>query len=412
MFFSIPEMNMESLEKKLTRIQNKAIKYGSDFKYERIGEHFKDVTMRAEDIDGETHKWTETIKYIDIEVDGIAAVNGWEFAASLEFTDKGNIIRSTGNVEIPKRYYSCAPWCEHCKTARDRKHSYIVYSKESGEFKQVGKACLKDFTGGLSAEAVAQFESFIKEAEDAQDYRNFSGHAKSYFKVDDFMATAAETIRLFGYTKRDGYNIATADRAEELYRDANDMYLPMTDAVRARLGDAKSRGFDAKRSDAVSLAKDVRAWIANSERDDNYFHNLKVACGNDWVDYKGLGLLVSAFPAYNRELEYEAKRREQEARDAESRAKSSYMGNVGDKVSFQIADFRTIASWTNNYGAYVCVYKFVSADGLEATWKTSSDIDYDTIIGSVISGTVKEHKEYNGIKQTELTRCKITKGGA
>ena len=407
MFFSIPEMNMESLEKKLTRIQNKAKKYGSDFKYERVGEHFKEVTMRSEDADGETHKWTETIKYIDIEVDGVAAVNGWKFAASLEYTEKGNIIAGTGEVEIPQRYYSCAPWCEHCKTARDRKYSYIVFNEESGEFKQVGKACLKDFTGGLSAEAVAQFESFIKEAEDAQDYRNFSGWSKSYFKVDDFMATAAETIRLFGYCKRDGYNFSTADRAEELYRDANDMYLSLNDSVRSRLAEAKSRGFNAKNEDSVKLANSVRAWILNSERDDNYFHNLKVACENDWVDRKGLGLLTSAFPAYNRELEVEAKRREQEARDAEARARSSYMGEIGDKVSFEVADFRTIASWSNNYGAYVCVYKFVSKDGLEATWKTSTDIDYDLIIGSVISGTVKEHKEYNGVKQTELTRCKV-----
>lgn len=33
----------------------------------------------------------------------------------------------------------------------------------TGEFKQVGRSCLKDFTGGLDASAVAQYISFFDE---------------------------------------------------------------------------------------------------------------------------------------------------------------------------------------------------------------------------------------------------------
>lgn len=43
--YSIPECNIESLEKKLTRIRNKCDKYGLAFKYERTGEHFETVTL-------------------------------------------------------------------------------------------------------------------------------------------------------------------------------------------------------------------------------------------------------------------------------------------------------------------------------------------------------------------------------
>lgn len=411
MTYSIPEMNMESLEKKLTRIRNKAAKYGCDFKYEKIGEHFEEKTITDWDdvigvINGQTvyRKWKETIKYIDIDVEGNAAINGWKFAASLEFTEAGNIIKGTGEVEIPQRYYDCAPWCEHCKTSRDRRHSYIVYN-EDGEFKQVGKSCLRDFTGGLSAEYVAQIESFIKEVEEARDI-SYYGFSKTYFDVEDFMVFAAETIRLFGYCKRDGFSTSTADRAEELYRFHNGMRLNRSKSVVARLDEAESRGFDPKNKESVELAKSVREWIIHNERDDNYFHNLKVACSNRCVDRMGLGLLVSSFPAYNRELEYEARRREQEAREAQARANSSYMGNVGDKVSFEVADFAVITSWESQWG-HVVVYKFVNKDGLEATWKTSGGVDTRLIVGSVISGKVKEHKEYRGIKQTELTRCRV-----
>ena len=81
------------------------------------------------------------------------------------------------------------------------------------------------------------------------------------------------------------------------------------------------------------------------------------------------------------------------------------MGNVGDKVSFEIADFRVISSWETQWG-YIGVFKLVDPDGREATWKTSNWLS-DECIGKVIKGTIKELKEFRGVKQTELTRCKV-----
>ena len=407
MRYSIPEMNMENLEKKLIRIRNKCKKYGCDFKYERLGEHFEEKTFYEYGDFGEvSRKWKEVIRYIDIDVEGNAVVNGWRFAASLEYTDKGNIISGVGDVEIPEKYYSCAPWCEHCKTARDRRYSYIVFNEESGEFKQVGKSCLKDFTGGLSAEYVASFESFLKEIEEASEFGGFGGFGKSWFDVADFMTCVAETIRVFGCVKRDSGEMSTADRAEELYRDAFGMRLSYCEAVNKRLGEAKYRGWDIKNAASIELAKTVREWILGNERQDNYFHNLKVACALEYGDYKVLGLLASAFPTYNREIEYEAEKRAREAAEKEAAARSTWMGKVGDKVSFKIADFRCISSWETQWGM-TSVYKFVDENGHEAVWKTNGWVNDRRVIGSVITGKVKELKEFRGIKQTELTRCKI-----
>ena len=277
MRYSIPEMNMESLEKKLTRIRNKCVKYNCDFTYERIGEHFEEKTFY--EYDAETgraiNKWSEVVRMIDIEVDGTAMVNGWKFAASLEYTSEGNIISGVEGIEIPERYYSCKPWCEHCKTARDRKYSYIVFNEESGEFKQVGKACLRDFTGGLSANDVAMFESFFKECEEASEFRGLGGWGVRYFNVREFMETVAETIRVYGYFKRDGFNVSTADRAEEIYKEANGMRIGKQEL--ARVEDAKARGFNAKNPESVEFAKNVREWILGNGKNNNYFHNLEIA---------------------------------------------------------------------------------------------------------------------------------------
>lgn len=407
MMYSIPEANMESLEKKLTRIKNKCAKYGCGFHYERIGEHFEEVSFSEyyedEFFNNSIRTWKELVKYIDIDVEGNAAINGWQYAASLEYTTAGNIISGVAGIEIPERYYTCDPWCEHCKTMRDRKYSYIVFNEESGEFKQVGKSCLRDFTGGLSAEQAALVESFFKECEQSEEI-HLGSIGKTYFKVQDFMNYLAETIRIYGYCKRDGQNISTADRAEELYRSGNRMRI--SERAEERVRDAKSKGFDVDNAESVELAEKVRQWIVSCERNDNYYHNLKVACSLECGDYTVIGLLASAFPAYNRELEYEAERRAKEAKEAAARAASSWMGKVGDKVSFKVTDYYVISSWDTQWGT-TAVFKLVSEDGREATWKTSNWITSDDVIGKTIKGTIKELKEFRGVKQTELTRCRI-----
>lgn len=404
--FAIPEMNMEGLEKKLTRIRNKAAKYGCDFHYERIGEHFESREIEGE-YDENGKPVTEIIRYIDIEVEGKAEVNGWQFAASLDYTPKGNIISGVAGIEIPERFYNCSPWCEHCKTRRDRRNSYIVYNASSGEFKQVGKSCLRDFTNGLSAEMVAQYESWIKECEEASEFSGMGGWPTRYFNTDAFMAAAAETIRIYGYVKRGTVGtISTADLVESLYKAEFGMPLgALREHILSLYYGAVDRGWNIKRTESVEMGKRVREWIASCEKNDNYYHNLKVACALDNITSSSIGLLVSAFPAFDRELEYQAEKLRRERKAAEEGAASQYVGKIGDRISFTSENSRCVTSFETQFG-WTYIYKFTDASGNVYVWKTSKDLDCETSYSIV--GTVKDHKEFRGVKQTELTRCKVT----
>jgi len=404
MTYSIPEMNMEALEKKLARISKKAAKYGCDFHFEKIGEHFE--TRELDEYDENGKRLTEEIRYIDIDVEGKAEANGWSFAASLDYTEKGNIISGVEGIEIPERFYSCTPWCEHCKTRRDRKSSYIVYNAESGEFKQVGSGCLKDFTNGLSAEAVAQYESWIHECEEASEFSGFGGWAQRWYDTREFMAAAAETIRIFGYVKRGTEGMtATADLVDDLYRVYAGHSLGLCrDFLLEQYDMARSKGWDMDNPASWELADTVRDWIASNEKNDNYFHNLKVACALDHVLGNSAGLVVSAFPAYNREMDYQAEKIARERKAAAEGAASDYVGKIGERISFETDNSRCLTSWETMYG-FTFVYKFVDGEGNIYTWKTGKNLDCDCRYKVV--GTVKEHKDYRGVKQTELTRCKV-----
>lgn len=82
---------------------------------------------------------------------------------------------------------------------------------------------------------------------------------------------------------------------------------------------------------------------------------------------------------------------------------SHYIGSVGQKVDLELTLIRVF--WVDTQFGSLGVHKFADADGNIVIWKTSCNTgDFNT---GWISGTVKEHSEYNGVKQTVLTRCKV-----
>lgn len=84
---------------------------------------------------------------------------------------------------------------------------------------------------------------------------------------------------------------------------------------------------------------------------------------------------------------------------------NAWFGCVGDRVAVDRKSCKLLTSWDSQYGT-TYLYKFVSANGYVFTWKTSKGLDVENVRGFV--GTVKNRSEYNGWKQAELTRCKVS----
>ena len=71
----------------------------------------------------------------------------------------------------------------------------------------------------------------------------------------------------------------------------------------------------------------------------------------------------------------------------------------------KIQSVKCVTSWETDFGI-TRIYKLIGADGNVYTWKTGKYLD-DTTNEMSITGTVKAHTEFRGIKQTELTRCRV-----
>lgn len=404
--FSIWEGHMGDFEKKIRTVENKCRKYGCDFHYEKIGEEFKDVPT------GDTDPLTNRpimvkCRFIVVRCSGTAIINDWEFVASVEHTNKGNIFsKGLTTVEIPVRYRTAPCTCEHCKTNRIRKDTFIIRNTKTGEFKQVGKSCLQDFTNGMSASGMAWFAS-IKEIFKDVEERPVSGLTwyQKFYDTKEVLQFTAETIRHFGFRKSDGQGESTKDlmtrffsflHGDTKYWDRK--YWSDTDDMIRKVG------FNPDSQEAVRMTEDALNWISSQQPVNDYMHNLKTVCSLPEVHSGRFGLLVSLFPTWNRDLELQDKRR----KEAESGKLSKHVGQVGDRIKVDVESVKCITSWESNFGYYpqtTYIWKITGKDGNIYTWKTTTWMNEEFPPAS-IKGTIKEHKVFRDVNQTELTRCK------
>lgn len=391
MTYEIFEGNMERLETKLTRIANKCKKYGCDFTYKKIGEVYRELV--------DENKQKYTAKFIQIETEGTAIINDWQFIASVEHTEKGNIINRVCDIEVPERYYIGKPICEHCNSKRYRKYTYIVRSLTTGEFKQVGKSCLNDFTHGLSAEAAARYISLYDCLITGEE--PYEGcHIERYIDIKEALQFIAETINKFGYVRTQDCGRSTASRAYDYYLTYNNQaHRYIRESCKQEMQEVNFNHITPEVLDTVSKALD---WVLSQDETNNYMHNLKTVCLLPYVRQKNFGILASLFPSYSKELAYQAKK-EAEAKERTEETASEYVGAIKDRITVSVSSITCVTSWVTDFGT-TRIYKILGTDGNVYMWKTGNLLD-DTI--KTLVGTVKAHNEYRGVKQTEITRCRV-----
>lgn len=397
MRYEIPVENIEALRKTATKIQKKAATHGCKVVYEEIEEIFKEVKETVAPGVEEVH----TRKYIVVEAEGEAKVDGWIFAGTIEHTQAGNILRSVSDeYKIPARYRDAEPYCEHCHTKRARKDTYVVFNEETGEFKQVGKSCLQEYTNGLSLEMAACMMKWLR---DVEEYCSYSGTSyKVYFEVKEVSKYFVETMKKLGWANSSAEESSTKNMALNFF-DLDRGCRWLTKEEKRKFEDLKNKidfNADHTTDEYIEAALEwARNWDGHEYND--YRDNLKVIANMTHCEFKHLGYLASLFMAYDKAMEREVKRMERQ----KTRAQSAHIGQVGDKVSEEVKEWKCLTSWETQWGV-TFLYEFTTEEGNILIWKTSKWLDEEDEITS-ITGKVKAHNEFRGIKQTELTRCKV-----
>lgn len=392
MVYAIYEYFYPDVEKKLNRIAKKCIKHGNDFTFEVKGEEIRERYNKELGM-------TEYHKFILVEVDGTAKIDNWECIAVLEVHDVGNIIRRINTeIEIPERFKHTENICEHCNSKRQRNNLYVIHNIETDEWKQVGGNCLKLYTGGLNMEYVTAYMDGITELE---EFDGIVGHGKAYYHVNDILSYAVEVINKTGYFNAQAMLPTKYIVSVLMYNGlSRAIELINKDFKDARL-DVRMSEVDFHKESTMDTVEQIINYYKNLEDDSEFVHNIKVMLNEEYVLPRNIGFLCYLPEGYAKHIQKEIEKAK--------KVETEYFGEVGkrykDKV---ISDISLIASWETQWG-YTGVYKITLEDNSILTWKTNSYLHLDRNEEfDKITFTVKEHKEYKGEKQTEVTRCKVT----
>ena len=153
--------------------------------------------------------------------------------------------------------------------------------------------------------------------------------------------------------------------------------------------------------EAFQLRDDLLNGLKGSS---GYEANLVAVLRGDAVDARHLGLAVSAIPAHQR---LQADRQRETARQDAAQT-VDYAGRVGEKVTLSgvVRTAMRVEGYT--YRSPDQVMLVVDCGTAVAKMTTSAAWAYQVKVGDplTVTGTVKAHTEWNGIKQTVLTRPK------
>lgn len=398
MMYLIPTENMESFEKKIARIRRKAERAKVDFSYKRL-----------EPIQKETDLPGVTVECVPVMVECKIHYENWIVIAVLDHHEVGNVIhlvegewRPSAELALPSRFRTAKSFCEHCNTMRSRNKTVVIYNTQTNQFKQVGTTCLREYTGGIDAEAIAAFEEAIKSPE---EFLGVSGSSKFFIETKDYLSAVVATMSLYGFMSKK--KAAEINEEVRYNNSVKRVEATCTKAVHLMTNNEKPNEMSNKwhniykSKDTEAFVEDALEWIKSYNEPNDFMENLRVICSGSHIKVSDVGFAACLMDLYKRHLEYE-KTRKQKAQENEM---YRYYGEVGEKVTLN-GKLACVTSYSTQFGV-MFIYKMIYNSAI-FVWKTSKYLGIDDSGAEVnLVGTIKEHSEFRGVKQNMLVRCKV-----
>jgi hypothetical protein len=306
--------------------------------------------------------------------------------------------------ELPADVRTWTQRCDHCQTIRHRTETFIV-RHDSGETKQVGRNCIRDFLGH-DADRFLSAYGFWDTVIGTLDEENLgyggSVAPKTYLLLPILAATSA-VVRAKGWVsagRARAYNEAAGVAGGLGGLTPTSAYVGTylfgalnkeTAKLRAEIGPVTDE-------DEAAAEAAVAFWTAESGTSD-YVQNAKLLCEVGRLIPRAFGLAVSLVPVAQGNI---AKR----AVEAQAAETSEHVGVVGERSQFEVENLgeRHIES---DFGTKTLV-TLRTREGALVKWWATGDYSFLPEVGSgefiTIAGTVKSHGEFRGRKETTLSR--------
>lgn len=406
----VPEFRIEKLFHELGKLSRRAERLGlAPITFRRTGRsELREFTV-TETWEGETTTRKENVEAVEVEVNGASpTLAGWQFVASIDQVTEGvNILNKApfSKLTVPARFEACTVGCDHCQQERQRKSTFVLHHAESGDWKQVGRQCLRDFLGNEDPQALVGgasiFESYQTIVEDYCDFESEGGIGRGdvAWEISTILTITINVIAKHGFVSRKAAEESYPPKYATTERVLDVLFPPKT------LEGAKlAESFRASAPEIDAEVAEIIAWVREQADESNdYLRNLRAAFSVDYCNRKRLGLVVSAVKGHRTHLEKLAEIARQKALDAAK--KDEFFGEVGQRIELELFVLKLIDIESEQWGNSTLVI-FEDAEGRAFKWFASNCWIAESRIGEKIKvvATIKGHEIYKDRHQTGLTR--------
>jgi hypothetical protein len=324
--------------------------------------------------------------------------NGWTFLATLDWDENaGLIVRTAPGVHSVDREALREGVCDHCKKSRTRRETFLVKHEETGEEKQIGRSCIKDFLGW---DTTVAWPTTPADDDEEKEFYGMGGGDRDV-STETVLAYAWACVKAFGFVRSQDYHATPTVRLvrNALCPSRAKRDREFADKMAPLAGEAKGK------------AAEIRAFILSDDFSgtSEYVTNLKAIAGAKMVSSRNFGILVSAPQAWARFNEQTLIRKQREGKPSEwiGTAPDKAAGVKGSRITFT-GIVEAIRYIDGLYGSTTLYQVRAEDSGVVVKWFASNNaLGEDTGVRVTLRGTVKEHDEYKGNKATVLTRCTL-----
>lgn len=381
------------------------------------------------------------VQYTVKIIGDIPEIKDYEFIAKIEHTEDGNIINQAPNTSVeklPDLYKTFSQKCDVCQTNRERLNTFIlkkIASTENddrfeiGQFIVCGSTCLKKFLPLESVKAFLEYAVQLQSLRDILvDYENAllygndeedggggggRGYGRERIVYDQEKILTMICVSYFN----DGGKFVSKSAAEK-YGTTPTIYKTeqLLRALSPYNTDRESQKeandiVERYKSEAEKMANNILTWAKNFDFDeaaldnpkfDSYYNNLKIMLNRPHLEYKHLGTFASLVSLYDRNVVGQ--------KEKTSNQESEHYGTIGKKIVDIPVEVIFTTSIETSFGP-MQIYNMKDAENHVFVYKGKIlHIPGRPIIKGdklLLSGTIKEHREYKGTKQTIIQRPTI-----
>ena len=335
-----------------------------------------------------------SVSFTPVTIDGdLPIIKGWKFCSVIDHLDANtHIVKSISEDSIPEEYRTRGPVCDHCHTNRpQRKQTFVLKNSDTGEYIQVGRACLKDFVNTSVDSELSYLTSYFNMFKEFDENDYSFGSADYRVSLTDAFMASIKIIDAIGFvsSKSETHCPTRVELFTYFYGnhiDQKELFSVLT----------------LNNEVAIKKANLVIDWIKNNPSNNEFFYNLKAIVSQEIIDPKYFGYIAGAVSAYLKEAE--------KVLIEKIQINNEHLNaQIGKRIILKGVKVKSVFVSQGYYGT-TWIHKMLDSDNRTLVWFSSS-ADLSEIAAPdqpiTIKATVKKFDEYKDIKQTVLTRVSV-----